>query len=135
MHIHPKPGAKPPAKLWFLLTSLWNEKQRFLLGLPSLVDEFEHTIQDPKEKAYLSAYIQNQFSDLGVLARSLHELDIYQPWAEGFDNDFEVSSFSSLRILTRIIWYLALNLWDVIHKRSPKILKCLPDFFQRHASP
>jgi hypothetical protein len=101
MHIHPKTGAKPPATLWFILIALWDEKQRSLFGLPSLVDEFEHTIQDPKEKAYLSAYIQNQFSDLGVLARCLHELDIYQPWAEGFDNDFEVGVILLVLILTR----------------------------------
>jgi hypothetical protein len=61
-----------------------------LYGLSSLVDEFEYTISDPKEKAYLSAYIQDNFSDLGVLAHCWHELEIYQFWAEIFDTDAEV---------------------------------------------
>ena len=76
---------------------LWNENQRFLFWLPSLVDEFEHTIQNPLEKDHLSAYVQDEFSDLGVLSHSLHELDIYQPWAESFDADLAVS----LTCLTR----------------------------------
>ena len=91
MHIHPRPGAKPPARIWFLLQLLWQPNQRMLFGLPSLVDEFEHTISDPKEKEHLSAYIQDEFSDLGVLAHCWHELEIYHPWAEDFDAEAKVS--------------------------------------------
>jgi hypothetical protein len=40
---------------------MWQPEQRFLYGLSSLVDEFEHTISDPKEKENLSAYIQDEF--------------------------------------------------------------------------
>ena len=85
MYIRPKHGAKPPAKLWWTLNVLWDPNQRALFGLPSIVDQFEHMIQDLTEKAHLSRYIQNQFADLGIFAKSLHELEIYQPWAAAYD--------------------------------------------------
>jgi hypothetical protein len=72
---------------------MWQPEQRTLYGLSSLVDEFEHTISDPKEKAHLSAYMQDEISDLVVLAHCWLELEIYQPWAEDFDMEAEVRQF------------------------------------------
>lgn len=76
-------------QLWWLFESLWTERQMFLLDFPTLMDEIETIIQnDPKEKAMLSSWVARVFSDLGLIARIHHELDIYQPWAAEFDHEW-----------------------------------------------
>jgi hypothetical protein len=74
--------------LWIFQT-LWNDHQLFLCGLPGLMDELERLVQsDPSQKERLSVWVARIFSDLGVIARALHELDIYQPWAAVMDHAF-----------------------------------------------
>ncbi|KAF8857356.1 hypothetical protein BDZ45DRAFT_674760 [Acephala macrosclerotiorum] len=72
--------------LW-LFNTLWTDSQLQLVGLPGLMDEIEYFVQSgPKEKAMLSPWTARELSDLGLVARALHELEIYQPWAAGFDH-------------------------------------------------
>lgn len=74
-------------EMMWLLNNLWNDRQLFLLGLPAVVDEIESKIErDPIEKAKFSALVTRIFSDLGLIARIYHELEIYLPWADGYDN-------------------------------------------------
>jgi hypothetical protein len=76
-------------QLMWLFSNLWNDQQLQLLGLSGLMDEIEHHIQsDPTEKAKISSWAAGMFSDLGLIARIRHELEIYQPWASGFDNGY-----------------------------------------------
>jgi hypothetical protein len=76
-------------QLMWLFSNLWNDQQLQLLGLSGLIDEIEHHIQsDPTEKAKISSWIAGVFSDLGLIARVRHELEIYQPWASGFDSEY-----------------------------------------------
>ena len=71
------------------MSCLWDKDQLFLLGLPGLMDEMEYLVQsDPKEKAAMSSWVAQVFSDLGLIAQFHHELDIYQLWAAGFDHGF-----------------------------------------------
>jgi hypothetical protein len=75
----------------FSPNNLYREVADFPLprGLPSLMDEIEHHIQsDPKVKAKISSWTARIFAELGLIARIRHELDIYQPWASGFDNGY-----------------------------------------------
>lgn len=52
------------------------------------MDELEKIIQsDPKEKQKSSSFAARIFSKLSVIARARHELDIYMPWAAGFENE------------------------------------------------
>jgi hypothetical protein len=70
-------------------SNLWNDDQLFLLGFPNLMDEIETLIEsDLKEKAKISAWIGRVFSDLGLIARIRHEIDIYHPWAAGFEHEY-----------------------------------------------
>lgn len=69
------------------LSNAVNYHQLFLCGLPGLMDELERLIQsDSKQKERTSAWVARVLSDLGVIARAGHELDIYQPWAAGMDH-------------------------------------------------
>lgn len=82
------------AKPWGLLLILWDTQQRDLFGLTNVIDAFEHPMQDPTEKRNLSPYMSDMFADLAILSRALHELEIYQPWAATFDDDYKVCHIS-----------------------------------------
>jgi hypothetical protein len=72
--------------LWIFQTLL-NDHQLLLCGLPGLMDELERLIQsNPQRKERISAWVAHVLSDLGVITRARHELDIYQPWAAGMDH-------------------------------------------------
>ena len=76
-------------ELIWLFGNLWNDDQLHLLSLPGLMDEIEHLIEtDPKEKAKISSWVAGNYSDLGLIARVKHELELYQPWAAGFDHAY-----------------------------------------------
>lgn len=38
----------------------------------------------------LSPYMADQFADLAILARVMHEFELYLPWASTFEDDHEV---------------------------------------------
>ena len=78
------------AQPWGLLLMLWEPDQRAQFGLTNIIDSFEHLMQDPNEKKNVSPYMLDLFSDLSVLTRALHELELYQPWAATFDDEYEV---------------------------------------------
>ncbi|KAB8299139.1 hypothetical protein EYC80_001247 [Monilinia laxa] len=75
--------------MMWLLNTLWDDQQLMFLTLPNLVDEIENRIErDPSEKAKFSALVTRIFSDLGLMTRIYHELEIYLPWAAGYKSEF-----------------------------------------------
>ncbi|PGH35131.1 hypothetical protein GX50_02053 [[Emmonsia] crescens] len=71
--------------LW-LFQTLWDENKLFLCRLPDLTDEIERLVNsDPKEKAKFSSAVTDMFSDLGLLAGALREVNTYFPWAAGME--------------------------------------------------
>ncbi|KAF7883144.1 uncharacterized protein EAF01_011653 [Botrytis porri] len=51
------------------------------------IDEIKSRIErDPNEKSKFSALVTRIFSDLSLISRIYHELDIYLPWAADYDN-------------------------------------------------
>lgn len=80
--------------MMWLLNSLWDDQQLMFLTLPSIMDEIESKIErDPSQKAKFSGLVTRMFSDLGLIARIYHELDIYLPWAAGYD--YELVTYKS----------------------------------------
>lgn len=68
--------------MMLLLNSLWDDHRLVRFTLPVLVDEIENRMErDPSEKAKFSALVTRIFSDLGLMSRIHHELEIYLPWA------------------------------------------------------
>lgn len=60
-------------------------KARFF-NLLDVMDELERAVEaEPKHKEMISPYLGGMIGDLGIVARALHELDIYQPWASGIE--------------------------------------------------
>jgi hypothetical protein len=85
-------------KPWGLLLILWDEQQRELFGLSNVIDAFEQIMQDPMEKRNLSPYIADLFSDLAILSRALHEIEIYQPWAATFEEEHKASDLCPVEL-------------------------------------
>ena len=76
-----KSGMKNDEMLWVFQETI-DDAQRHLCGHPGLVDEFDRTIQtDPKAKERISTWLANLYSDLDVVAASIQQIEIYQPWA------------------------------------------------------
>lgn len=81
-----RPGVGGKDPLFWIFMTLWDDQKLFLCGLPDLMDELERLVQaDPIQKNRLTAWVSNVIADLGVVARARHEVDIYFPWAAGFD--------------------------------------------------
>lgn len=90
IYVRSKPGSMSGSDpMMWLFTCLWTENQLQLLTLPGIMDEIEYLAQkDPKEKAKISPWVAGVLSDLGLIAHLRHELDIYLPWAAGYDNAY-----------------------------------------------
>lgn len=67
---------------------LWDEQQLFLCGLDNIVEVMGRFVQDdPKQKGRFSALVAGIFSDLALLAETLHQINLYQPWASTFEHN------------------------------------------------
>lgn len=84
---------KTRERLMWIFGTLWDEKQLFLAGLDTIMDELErlsHT--EPRAKELLSPWVARVISDLSVMSLCLHELDLYKPWAESIENGMQLRS-------------------------------------------
>lgn len=86
-----KPGMKKDKateQLIWLLQTLWEDGHNlFLCRLPVVVDELERLIQtDQKVRDMVSPYVALLIGELSIVAECLRQLQIYQPWANGFEN-------------------------------------------------
>ena len=85
-----KPGAKlekVQSQLLWLLRVLWEDGQQlFLLRKTAVVDELGHLIaSEKKAEEMLSDFIASQVSDLTIITECFNQLDLYQPWANSFE--------------------------------------------------
>jgi hypothetical protein len=88
IRVRTKKGVKTDPMMWVFQT-LCDDHRLTLCGLPDLMDELERVIEsDSKQKERLSAWVARVISDLGVIARARHEIDLYQPWAAGMNNAY-----------------------------------------------
>ncbi|RHZ45742.1 uncharacterized protein CDV56_100498, partial [Aspergillus thermomutatus] len=60
-----------------------------LAGRKTLMDELERLVQmDPKKKELVSSQVASIISDLAVIYECLYQIELYQPWANTFENGF-----------------------------------------------
>ncbi|RYO96355.1 hypothetical protein DL764_007491 [Monosporascus ibericus] len=72
--------------LWILRT-LWEDGQDlFFVRLPLIVDELGRLLEtEPRTQELISARIANIVGDLAIISHCIGQLDMYQPWARGFE--------------------------------------------------
>ncbi|KAH0286238.1 hypothetical protein KCU62_g6954, partial [Aureobasidium sp. EXF-3399] len=75
-------------RLFWLYTTLWDDKQCSLVGLRTLVDELDRlTYADTKAKDLQSGLVVDNISDLGVISECLHQLSLYCPWSKTIEQE------------------------------------------------
>ncbi|KAK7739032.1 hypothetical protein SLS53_005930 [Cytospora paraplurivora] len=78
---------KVEEELMWLLKTLWEDGQAlFFARLPIVVDELERLLDaEPKASQLISPYMASVIGDLSIISQCLRQLEIYQPWANGFE--------------------------------------------------
>ncbi|ETS86949.1 hypothetical protein PFICI_00777 [Pestalotiopsis fici W106-1] len=74
--------------LMWLLQTLWEDGNNlFLAKLTTVVDELDRLLRaDPKASELVSSYIAGLVGELSIVGECLRQLEIYQPWANNFEN-------------------------------------------------
>ncbi|KAG8159806.1 hypothetical protein KVR01_010443 [Diaporthe batatas] len=79
--------------LW-LLRTLWEDDHNlFLVRFTIIMDELDRLINsEPTAKEMIAAHVASTIADLSIIAQCMHQLELYQPWANGFETqDLEYS--------------------------------------------
>ncbi|EFX05786.1 hypothetical protein CMQ_3855 [Grosmannia clavigera kw1407] len=113
-----RPGVRmdPMAdKLLWLLRTLWeDDRDLFLCRLPNVVDELDRLLTaEPRVREFVSPCIARVIGDLSILGECLRQLDMYQPWANGWENalvdrqdaiqrEFAARTETEARVLTAV---------------------------------
>ncbi|CAF9941525.1 MAG: hypothetical protein HETSPECPRED_003636 [Heterodermia speciosa] len=72
-------------KLIWIFMTMFDDRNRHLAGLNTLIDELERMMEnDPKSKTRISSWMADQIADLSVLSQCLHQIELFQPWAATF---------------------------------------------------
>ena len=76
--------------LWPMRT-LWEDGQSlFVARIPAVVDELNHLLQsEPSAQDLISSHIAGIIGNLSIISQCLRQLELYQPWANGFDIAFQ----------------------------------------------
>ena len=76
------------SSLTYLLTLLWDKEQLFLHGLTNIMDDLDTLLRnDATQKSLVSPFVAESISKLAVLAESLRQLNLYQPWSSSMEFD------------------------------------------------
>lgn len=87
--LHSKNITRSKAEQDFLATirMLWDDEERRLLTTHTLLDSIDHLIQkEPSVKALLTSYIREQLGQFALFSECLHQLKLFQPWADRFED-------------------------------------------------
>ncbi|KAM0246503.1 hypothetical protein ACHAQJ_010185 [Trichoderma viride] len=78
---------KVQSQLLYLLRTLWEDDQNlFLLRLSCVVDELERLLLSENAASDLiSNNVARTISNISIISQCLHQLEIYQPWAQNFE--------------------------------------------------
>ncbi|KAI0135118.1 hypothetical protein F4814DRAFT_399921 [Daldinia grandis] len=85
-----KKGVKMGAierQLLCILRTLWEDSQElFFIRLPLIVDELGRLLEtEPHAQELVSPSITSAIGDLAIISHCISQLDLYQPWARGFE--------------------------------------------------
>jgi len=86
-----KPGVRfnrIESQLMWLLSTIWDDGGPLVLaGITNILDELERLIQaEPQAADRLSPKVMDHIGDLSIISQCLNQLNMYQPWAQGYDS-------------------------------------------------
>ncbi|KAF6836804.1 hypothetical protein CMUS01_05284 [Colletotrichum musicola] len=83
--IHRRDMDESVSEIMWIIQCLFDDQQRFLAGLPTLLDELERVMKKDRAASQLvSGWVASQISDLSVLSECERQIDLFQPWASTF---------------------------------------------------
>ncbi|KAF9117617.1 hypothetical protein BGW39_002003 [Mortierella sp. 14UC] len=86
-----KPGStwdKTQSRLICLFQTLWDEQQRHLCGLYSILDEMERLVEnDLKARNLFSSRVASLVVDLSLISECRHQISLYEPWVSSFETE------------------------------------------------
>ncbi|KAF2029894.1 hypothetical protein EK21DRAFT_112377 [Setomelanomma holmii] len=102
-----------------MLIQIFGDKgTREFVSLHSILDEFEHLMQDePRAKTLITQHVASTLSQLSVMSECLHHLHLFQPWARKVENMIEDNRARYLGGYEVVI-----RPWDVINKVAEKFV-------------
>ncbi|KAI1655314.1 hypothetical protein F4813DRAFT_367500 [Daldinia decipiens] len=59
------------------------------IGVNSCVQEVERIAHDPEGRKFFTPFVAEQFSDIFVMAESIRQIDLFQPWATAFETSIK----------------------------------------------
>ncbi|KAF3069857.1 hypothetical protein GL218_07820 [Daldinia childiae] len=59
------------------------------IGLNSCVQEVERIAHDPEGRKFFTPFVAEQFSDIFVMAESIRQIGLFQPWAATFETQIK----------------------------------------------
>ncbi|KAM0328802.1 hypothetical protein ACHAQA_005216 [Verticillium albo-atrum] len=69
-----------------IMSMLWNNQERQMLTTKGLLDMLDNLLQkDPSANALLTSYIREQLGQFALISECLHQLQLFQPWADTFE--------------------------------------------------
>ncbi|KAI5859433.1 hypothetical protein GGS23DRAFT_585385 [Durotheca rogersii] len=78
--------SSPEGEMMSVISTLNDDHQLFLVGLPSLMDEIERLMKgDSAASQLVSGWVAEKISHLSVISESLRQLELFQPWAATFE--------------------------------------------------
>ncbi|KAG0044001.1 hypothetical protein BGZ83_010785, partial [Gryganskiella cystojenkinii] len=77
---------KTVARLMLLFQLIWEENGRLICGLPNLLDELDHLVEnDPRTNTFISPLVTSAVEDLSLLSECTRQIHLFQPWASTFN--------------------------------------------------
>ncbi|KAI0142823.1 hypothetical protein GGR57DRAFT_375880 [Xylariaceae sp. FL1272] len=75
-------------QLMWLLRTLWeNDQDLFFARMTTVIDELDRLLRaEPKAMQLVSSYVAMLIGELSIIGECLRQLEIFQPWANGFEN-------------------------------------------------
>ena len=73
------------SKFLYLVGVLWDKEQRFLHQITNVMDELDATLRETSQKTLLSSFVAETISDISILAESIRQLRLYQPWGSNME--------------------------------------------------
>ncbi|KAI1127038.1 hypothetical protein F5Y10DRAFT_243534 [Nemania abortiva] len=79
---------KVTQQLIWLLQTLWEDgNDLFLCRMTTVIDELDRLLKaEPKALELVSPYVAMLIGELSITGECLRQLEIFQPWANGFEN-------------------------------------------------
>jgi hypothetical protein len=85
-----RPGVKKndvEKELLWILQTLWEDGHAlYFARLPTVIDELERLLRaEPRARELISGFVAGRLGTLSILCECRRQLDLYQPWASGYE--------------------------------------------------